>query len=138
VTTIPFKVHRATRNPNTGVSTVTDMSGLIGLDDDGVVLQYRVKTSQVGGWPVPAPTESDLRVVRIPLAAVRRAELRRHWFRTRLVLAAADLRAFEPLHPWLTGSELALTIPRAERSGAADLASSVELALSTRLLSSGG
>ena len=34
--------------------------------------------------------------------------------------------------------ELALTIPRAERTDAADLASSIELALSTRLLSRGG
>jgi len=72
------------------------------------------------------------------VGAIRRVELRRGWLRTRLVLAAADLRAFEPLSQWLTESELVLSIPRAERTAAADLASSVELALSTRLLGEGG
>jgi hypothetical protein len=137
VTPIPFTLRRSTRDPNY-VYTVTDMNGLVGMDEDGLVLQYRVKTSQVGGWPVPPPTESDVRVVHIPLDAIRRVELRRGWFSTKLALAAADLRAFEPLHPWLTGGEVALSIPRAERSGAADLASSIELALSTRLLGPGG
>lgn len=69
---------------------------------------------------------------------MRRIELRKGWFRTRLVIAAADLRAFEPLRAWLTGSELILSIRRAERTDAADLASSVELALSNRLIGPGG
>jgi hypothetical protein len=51
-----------------------------------------------------------------------------------VILFAADLHAFEPFRTWLRGSELALTIPRAERTAAADLVSSIELALSTRLL----
>jgi hypothetical protein len=135
---IPFTLRRTALDAATVVYTITDLNGLIGMDDDGLVLQYRVKTSKPGAWPTFTPTESELSVVRIPLGALRRAELRGRWLGTKLVLAAADLRAFEPLHTWLTGSELALTIPRAERSGAADLASSIELALSTRLLSPGG
>ena len=135
---ISFTIRRGKHDPATLVYTITTLNGLIGMDEDGLVLQYRLKVSKPGAWPAFTPTETEVRVAHVPLGAVRRAELRRGWFRTRLVLAPADLRAFEPLHTWFTGSELALTIPRAERSGAADLASSIELALSTRLLSRGG
>jgi hypothetical protein len=136
---IPFSLRRASRDFTTLIRTATEVSGLVGTDDDGVMLQYRVKVIRSGGGiPRPQPTESEVCVAHIPLGAIRRAELRRGWFRTTLVLAAADLHAFEPLHSWLTGGELSLTIPRAERLGAADLASSIELALSTRLLNHGG
>jgi hypothetical protein len=136
---IPFKLRRASHDLTTLVSTVTQADGLVGTDEDGLVLQYRVKVTQSGGGiPRPEPTESEVRKARIPLGAMRRVELRRGWFRTKLILSAADLHAFEPFRAWLDGSELALTIPRAERPGAADLASSIELALSTRLLSHGG
>ena len=106
--TIPFRLRRGANDPATFVYTVDEVSGLIGLEEDGLVLQYREKTSQ-SSWPARAPTESDLRVLHIPLGALRRAELRRGWFHTRLVLAAADLRAFEPFRTWLKGSELALS-----------------------------
>ena len=131
---IPFTVRHATENRAAQLRTVMRMSGLVGMDGDDVVLQYRVKTKRTQAWiDLPEAPESAVSVVRVPLGALRRAELRSGWFRTRLVLYAADLRAFETL-PWPTGSELALTIPRAERTAAADLASSIELALSTRLL----
>ncbi|SOD02003.1 hypothetical protein SAMN05216486_1022 [bacterium JGI 053] len=139
VISIPFSLRRASRDFTTLIRTATEVDGLVGTDDDGVVLQYRVKVVRSGGGILrPQPTESEVCVAHIPLGAIRRAELRRGWFRTTLVLAAADLRAFEPLHSWLTEGELSLTIPRAERLDAADLASSVELALSTRLLNHGG
>jgi len=137
--TIPFRLSRGSTDPATFVYTVTKVNGLIGMDEDGLALQFREKITQTGAWPAREPTESGLQVMHIPLGALRRAVLRRGWFHTKLVLAAADLRAFEPLRSWLSGSgELALTIPRAERAAAADLASSIELALSTRLLSHGG
>ena len=128
---IPFMLRRATQAPPTYTRIVTRVNGLIGLDEDGLVLQSR-ETVAIQ-WP-PSEKESEVRVDHIPLAAIRRAELRRGWFRTRLVLFAADLRAFEPFRSWLRRSELALSIPRGERAAAADLASSIELALSTRLL----
>jgi len=137
--TIPFRLRRATTDPATWVSTVDEVNGLVGLDEDGLVLQYREKTAHPNSWPRRPPTETELQVLHIPLTALRRAVLRRGWFRTKLVLAVADLRAFEPFRAWLTpAGELVLTIPRAERTDAADLASSIELALSTRLLSHGG
>jgi hypothetical protein len=133
---IPFTLRRAKQGPPTYVRVVTTVNGLIGLEDAGLVLQYREKIL-TQGWP-PSESESEVRVAHIPLAAIRRAELRRGWFRTRLILFAAELQAFESFRAWLRGSELALTIPRAERAAAADLASSIELALSTRLLYPGG
>jgi hypothetical protein len=135
--TIPFRLSRGSTDPATFAYTVTEVNGLVGLEEDGLALQYREKVTQTA-MSVRA-TESEVRTAHIPLAALRRAGLRGRWFGVRLVLAAADLRAFEPFRAWLTANgELALTIPRAERAAAADLASSIELALSTRLLSHGG
>ena len=137
--TIPFRLRRGANDPATFAYTVDEVNGLVGLDEDGLVLQYREKTAHPSSWPRRAPTETELRVVHVPLAALRRAVVRGRWFGVKLVLAAADLGPFEPLRAWLGGNgELALTIPRAERAAAADLASSIELALSTRLLSHGG
>jgi len=132
---IPFTLRQSGNEPVTFVYLVHQLNGLVGADDDGLVLQY-VESRHRYTAPAKPPEESQLREVRIPFAALRRVELRRGLFRTRLVLAAADLRAFEPFKVWLRQGELALAIPRGERSAAADLASSVELALSTRLLAS--
>ncbi|MFL5541032.1 MAG: hypothetical protein ACJ8J0_18735 [Longimicrobiaceae bacterium] len=136
--TIPFRLSRAEYQRRPYAYLVIEVNGLIGMDEDGLVLQYREKTTQPQKWALP-PTETDVQVVHIPLAALRRVVVRGRWFGVKLVLAAADLRAFEPFRAWLTpNGELRLTIPRAERAAAADLASSIELALSTRLLSHGG
>jgi hypothetical protein len=130
---IPFALRRGTHDPATFVYTATEINGLIGMDEDGLALQFREKT-QAYAISSSEPKESEVRVVHIPLGALRRVELRSGWFRIRLVLFAADLRAFEPFQSWLKGTELTLAIPRAERAAAADLVSSIELALSNRLL----
>jgi hypothetical protein len=44
--TIPFRLSRGSSDPATWVYTVTDVNGLIGLDEDGLVLQYREKVTQ--------------------------------------------------------------------------------------------
>lgn len=137
--TTPFSLRRVTYDPATFIRNDTQLTGLLGMERDELVLQYRERNVRSqGGLPLKEPGESEVHEVRLPVGAIRRVELRRGWLRTRLVLAAADLRAFEPLSQWLTESELVLSIPRAERTAAADLASSVELALSTRLLGEGG
>lgn len=137
--TVPFAIRRVAYDANTFIRNDTALGGLVGTDGEHLVLQFREtrKRSQ-GGLPLDEGSESELAEIRVPIAAVRRIELRKGWFRTRLMIAAADLRAFEPLRAWLKGSELILSIPRAERTDAADLASSVELALSTRLLGPDG
>jgi len=134
---IPFILRRGAHDPATFAYTVDQVEGLIGADEGGLVLQFRESTHTYASAQPRPPRESELRELRIPLGALRRVDLRRGWFRTRLVLAAADLRAFEPFKPWLNQGELVLAIPRAERGAAADLASSIELALANRLLGSG-
>jgi hypothetical protein len=134
---IPFLLRRGSRDPATFVYNRTEVNGLVGMDEDGLVLQYREKT-QAHSTQVSRASESEVRIARIPLGALRRSELRGRWLGIRLILFAADLQAFEPFRSWLRGSELVLTIPRAERAAAADLVSSIELALSTRLLYPGG
>lgn len=130
---IPFKIRRATRDSNTYLQTATHVHGLVGMEDDEVVLQYRITTVRQRIGAMPERTESEVGEARIPLDAIRRAEVRRGWFRTRVVLLPANLHSFGGI-PGFTGDELVLTIPRAERAGAADLVSSIEMALSTRLL----
>ena len=130
-------LHRGSHDPATFAYTSQKVEGLIGADESAVVLQYRESTRTYASAQNRPPRESELLEARIPFAAVRKVELRRGLITTRLVLAAADLRPFEPFKPWLARGELVLTIPRAERGAAADLASSIELALSTRLLGQG-
>jgi hypothetical protein len=116
----------------------TVVRGLLRLDDDELVFQWREEdTVTQGGFGYSQEkSESEVMEKRVPLAALRSARLqRRLWLFTDLVLAAADLRAFAGV-PGRRGSgtELAVRIARADRSAAADLASSIELALAHRLL----
>lgn len=135
---IPFSITDHAQDPETRLLVTTEVNGLIRMEGDEVVLQYRVSTSRQA-WGGPDEDQSDVLESRIALQSIRRVELKRGWFRTRVVLLPADLRDFGAV-PGFTGTELTLTIPRAEREDAAHLVSSIELALSTRLLdgSSGG
>ena len=114
----------------------TVVRGLLRLDDDELVVQWcEEETVTRMDWGYSREkSESEVREKRVPLAALRSAQLRRRWWLfTDLALAAADLRAFEGV-PGGRGSELVVRIARADRSAAADLASSIELALAHRLL----
>jgi len=130
---IPFSLRRAVQDPATYLQNVTQVDGLVGMEDDDVVLQYRVKSSRWTRSWTQEHEESGVRETRLPLRAIRRAELRRGWFRTRVVLFPADLRGFAEI-PGFSGTELTLRIPRGESGGAEQLVSSIELGLSARLL----
>ncbi|HEX8692077.1 MAG TPA: hypothetical protein VF746_06645 [Longimicrobium sp.] len=116
----------------------TVVRGLLRLDDDDLVFQWREEASVQrwggGGGYSREKSESEVMEKRVPLAALRSARLKRRWWLLAdLALAAADLRAFEGL-PGGRGSELVVRVARADRSAAADLASGIELALADRLL----
>lgn len=130
---IPFFIRNAVMDPATFLQTVTQVDGLVGMEEDDLVLQYRVNTWRSTNKGTREHTVSEVREVRLPLRSIRRAELRRGWFRTRVVLFPADLRGFADV-PGFSGTELALRIPRAERGGAEQLVNSIELGLSARLL----
>jgi hypothetical protein len=117
-------------------TTVTIVSGLAWLEEDALVLQYRVHETVTGAATsnVPVTTESEVREHRVPIAALRSARVAGGWWWPRIILAAADLRAFDGFPvPRGAGEELSLRISLAHRADAADLASSLELALANRL-----
>ncbi|HET7230102.1 MAG TPA: hypothetical protein VFJ16_08880 [Longimicrobium sp.] len=130
---IPFSLRRTVQDPVTYLQNVTRLDGLVGMEDDDVVLQYRVREWRWKRSGARELTESGVRETRLPLRSIRRAELRAGWFRTRVALFPADLRGFVEI-PGFSGDELTLRIPRSERRGAEQLVNSIELALSSRLL----
>ncbi|HEU4455941.1 MAG TPA: hypothetical protein VFR81_22940 [Longimicrobium sp.] len=134
---VPFK-HRRSESVMSSdwKQTVTRVSGLAWMEDEAVVLQYRTRVTVTSGATsnLPQTTESEVREHRVPLAALRSARVVGGWWWPRIVLAAADLRAFDgfPVARG-AGEELSLRISLGHRGDAADLASSIELALANRL-----
>jgi hypothetical protein len=134
---VPFQ-HRRSKSfmAETWTTVVTRVPGLVWLEDDALVLQYRVRETIKSGETryQPVTTESEVREHRVPLASLRSARVAGGWWWPRIVLAAADLRAFDGFPvPRDAGEELALRISLAHRADAADLASTLELALANRL-----
>jgi len=134
---VPFK-HRRSKSVMAAdwSRMVTRVAGLAWLEDDDLVLQYRVSETVTSGATsnLPVTTESEVGEHRVPLAALRSARVAGGWWWPRIVLAAADLRAFDGFPvPRGAGEELSLRISLAHRSDAADLASTLELALANRL-----
>ena len=126
-------------------STVETIHGLIHVDGDSLVLQWRVQrqTDRVGA---EIRSERELEPVReatIPVASVSGAVVRSPWWRLgragRLVLTATDLRAFEGLtgpgglelaHP----AQLIFEVRKEDTDAARELAMQVELAIGDHAL----
>jgi hypothetical protein len=148
---LPFSLRRSSDVIAAGTitSTTETVHGLLRLDEDRLVVQWRVsrKIDFIGG---EIRTDEELKAVReatLPLAAVAGAAVRRPWWglaaSPRLVLTAADLRAFEPLtgpdglglaHP----AELVLRLRRGDRLPAEEFAAELALALAQQVLPEGG
>lgn len=118
-------------------STTETVHGLLRLQGDDLVIQWRVQRSTDRyGTEVRSDMEVEaVREVAVPLIRIANASLRRAWWerQPRLVLTAADLTAFEELagsgglslaHP----AELILNIRREDRLRAREFAADVELA----------
>lgn len=128
-------------------STEETIHGLLLLDDDRLVLQWRSarKIDRVGS-EIRSDQEFDpVQEVVLSLSTVATAALRSPWWKwgrgARLVLTAADLRAFEPVtgaaglrmdHP----AELTLQIRPEDRSVALEFAADLNLAVAERSLRS--
>ncbi|MEJ2204295.1 MAG: hypothetical protein P8170_09310 [Gemmatimonadota bacterium] len=148
--TLPFTLRR--KEEVLGMSSLTTTTetvhGLLRLDDDQVVLQWRSarKTEHLGA---EIRTDQELDAVRevvLPLSALAGASRRRRfwdWLRgPRFVLTAADLGAFEGVagkdglsldHP----AELVVRIRRADTLQADEFAAELALALAERRLGPG-
>jgi hypothetical protein len=121
-------------------STQETIHGLLRLEDDRLVLQWRMaRTIDRVGSEIRSDQEFDpVQEVVLSLNTVASASLRSPWWRwgraARLVLTAADLRAFEPVtgaaglrldHP----AELTVQIRPEDRSVALEFAADLNLAV---------
>jgi hypothetical protein len=123
-----------------GVTSTTEtVHGLMRLEGDQVVIQWRAATrvDRVGMEIRTDEEVGDVREVVVPLEAVAGATVQRPWWRRlrgpRVLLLASDLRAFEDLsgeeglrlaHP----AELVVDVPRKARLAAEEFAAELELA----------
>jgi hypothetical protein len=115
----------------------TSVVGVASLEDGALRLQFRtIEEFQRlrGGRHEQGTDESDVRELLVPLRALRAVRVAGPWWRPRLEIAAADLRALEGFPRAATG-EVSLRIRRRDRTDARELASDVEYALASRLLS---
>jgi hypothetical protein len=126
-------------------STVETVHGLLRMDGERLVVQWRVARS-TDRYGKEIRTDREVEPVReavVPLAAIAGAAVRWRWSRwppgPHLVLTAADLRAFEEVagaaglrldHP----AELWLPLRRADGAAAAEFAGDVALAAAERAL----
>ncbi len=143
---LPFHLTRSSQVIDAeGIRQTTErIDGLLRLDGNGLVVQWRaVRQTRRYGNVTRSDQELDpVRESVVPLAALAGAEVRagvRHWLHPRVVLTAADLRAFEDVagaaglrldHP----DTLLLDIRRADRLAAREFAADVNLALAERAL----
>jgi hypothetical protein len=144
---LPFTLRRG--QDVVGASEITStretVHGLLRLDGDRLIVQWRVarSTDRVGREIRTDHEMEPVREVTVPLSALAAARVRRVWWRwppgSRIVLTAADLRAFEEIagggglqlsHP----AELSLPIRRADRLTALEFAGELELAVAERAL----
>ena len=127
------------------VSTTEKVHGLLRLDGERLVIQWRVSraTQRVGQVIRTDRQLESVREVVIPLAALAGAVVRWVWWRwppgRYLVLTGADLRAFEEIagegglrmaHP----AELVLQVRRTDHVAAQDFTGELELAIAERAL----
>lgn len=143
---VPFILHRS--HDVVGALAITStketVHGLLRLDGDRLVVQWRIaRSTDHVGMEIRTDRQVDpVREVVVPLSAVAGAAVRWRWSwppGAYLVLTAADLRAFEAVagaaglsldHP----AELALRLRGADRVLGAEFAAELELAIAGREL----
>jgi hypothetical protein len=106
--------------------------GVLATEDAGLVLEY---ASTENYWGVKPTVESGIRAITLPWTEVQSITYRARllgWGGL-LVLRTRTLRALDGV-PNARGSELTLSIPRADRLLARDLAATVEMVLADRRL----
>jgi hypothetical protein len=110
---------------------LAEVEGLLGLEDDALVLQYRVRDRAVA-------YDSGVQELRVPLEGVEALDVRRRWLRSaRVLLRVRDLRLLETV-PGARGGTLVLRLGRGDVAAALDLASTVALRAVERTLGTGG
>ena len=146
IAAIPFLLERSHEVIGSEITSTSEtIHGLLRLDGARLVVQWRLeRTTDRIGREIRSDREVEpVREVVLPLESVAGAVLRTSiwpWVRrARLVLTAADLRAFEAIagaaglevdHP----AELVLFVRRADLAIAAEFVGELELAIAERAL----
>ena len=142
---VPFLLQR--RHDVVGVAITTTretVHGLLRLDGDKLYVQWRIaRSTDHVGMTIRSDKEIEpVREVVIPLTAIAGAAVKWNWRwppGPRLVLTAADLRAFEEVagaaglsldHP----AELELRLRRSDRAPGVEFAGELELAIAERAI----
>lgn len=148
---VPFNLRRSKDvfSATTITSTTEVVHGLVTLDGERLVLQWRLsrQTEHMGGASYHTEKEVEaVREISLPLSAMSGATVRWRWWEPwspKLVLRAADLRAFEAVagegglkleHP----AEIVLRLRRTDLLAAEEFAAELALALAERALDEGG
>lgn len=143
VAALPFVIRRSTDAFTMSVYTATTITahGLLRVEGDRLVIQWRVsRTTDRHGLGYSSEEEhEEVRECSVPLGQIAAARLERTWRlfgrAPRLVLTAADLRAFESVagptglalaHP----SRLELQLQRGDDVAGREFAAELELAIS--------
>lgn len=104
--------------------------GVLRMEEAGVELEFRRTATDFG----TIVEQDEIRTMSIPWEEIAALEFRRRFpLRRSLLLRTRTLRALDGV-PGAKGTEVWLSIRRAERLAARELASSVELALAERRL----
>lgn len=103
---------------------VVTVRGVLRTEEDGLVVEF--KRSQ---WDyASARKEDDIHTVHVPWSEVQSLTFRRRLLGGSLVLRTRSLRPLESF-PAVKGNELTVSVSRADRMTARELAANVELAL---------
>lgn len=124
---LPFKA--ATEEMDGTSYRSTTYEGLLRLEDDTMVLEYRESVTEVGGETGMeyARSQSGVTEVRIPLDAIRTVERRKRWLLLPILdIELARLGPAEDI-PWAKGTRIRLNVPFGERQRAGELATDVRL-----------
>ncbi|MBT8405281.1 MAG: hypothetical protein KJP18_15565 [Gemmatimonadetes bacterium] len=139
---LPFQLKRSEDEYTSRqmITRVEQVHGLLVLDGERLVVQWRraLSTQKLGSGMKTEREVDAVEEVVLPLSAVAGArvpdDLWSRWFRPRVVLIAADLKAFDRFaggegleleHP----AELVLSIRRRDRLRAVEFAAELELAV---------
>lgn len=124
---LPFKV--ATEEMD-GISyRSTTYEGLLRLEEDALVLEFRESVTEVGGVTGMgySRSQSGVTEVRIPMDAVRTVARRKRW----LILPVLDIELgrLGPTEdvPWARGTRIRLQVPWGDRHRATELATDIQL-----------
>lgn len=105
--------------------------GVVRTEPEGLVLEFRSNESYFGAKPA---REGEIRTAVVPWSDVQAIEFRRRFLRGgALVLRTRSLRALDGV-PGARGSEVSLSVARADQLAARELAANVELALAEHRL----